>query len=124
MPYARLWSIIARTLHIGVTGVLLGGHVFQVERERLLPWLWAVMATGVALVIIEAYPGGNWLHEGRGVCTLAKLGLTGVIPWCWDQRVAILAAVVILGAVGSHMPWRYRHFSLLHWRVADERRSG
>ena len=107
----RLANIAARTAHIGVTSVLVGGHVFNVPRPQLLPWLYATILTGVVLVFLEAFPRWRWWHEGRAAMVLVKLGLMALIPWCWDQRVWLLAAIIVLASVGSHMPARFRYYS-------------
>jgi len=120
LPYGRAWNIASRTCHIGAMGVLCGGHVFGVPAERLHPWLYATLATGAALTICEAYAHGRWLYQGRGVAVLVKLLLLLLIPWCWDCRVAILAVVVVLASVGSHMPARFRYYSVLHGRVIED----
>jgi len=36
------------------------------------------------------------------------------------RRVAILAAVIVQASVGSHMPARFRYYSLLHGRMLDD----
>jgi hypothetical protein len=123
LPGARVWNMALRTAHLAAMGVLLGGHVFDLPPERLLAWLYAAAITGAGLAAVEAYPSCSWCYEGRGVTTLAKLLLLLLVPWLWRYRVALLAVVVVLGSVGSHMPYRYRHFSLLHGRVVAERRS-
>jgi hypothetical protein len=107
----RLANVAARTVHLGVTSVLVGGHVFDVSRPRLVPWLYATIATGVVLVFLEAFPRWRWWHEGRGALVLVKLGLMALIPWCWDQRAWLLAAIILLASVGSHMPARFRYYS-------------
>jgi len=124
LPFARVWNIAFRTAHLATMGVLLGGHVFGMPAERLLVWLYATVITGAGLAAIEAYPSCSWCYEGRGACTLIKLLLLLLVPWLWSQRVALLVVVVVLGSVGSHMPWRYRHFSLRHGRLMYERRPG
>jgi hypothetical protein len=50
---------------------------------------------------------------------LVKLLLLASIPWLWDYRVSILAVVVVIASAGSHMPARFRYFSLLPGRVVD-----
>jgi hypothetical protein len=120
---ARGWNIAARTVHIGVSGVLVGGHVFEVPAERLLAWLYATILSGAMLIFLEAYSHGRWLYEGRGAMVFAKLGLLCLVPAFWEYRVAILACVVVLGSVGSHMPARFRYYSLLHRRVLDDPRK-
>jgi len=109
----RTWNIACRTAHIAVTGVLLGGHVFGNSASGLRPWLYGAIGTGVVLVALEAYSGLRWLHQGRGILVLVKLALLLVIPFAWDMRVPILFAVVALASVGSHMPARYRYYSLI-----------
>ena len=119
MPSARAWNIAFRTAHIGVTGVLLGGHVFDVSPEQLRLWLYLTIATGAGLTALEAYPKPRWLHQGRGVLVLTKLALLLAITVLWDQRVYLLAVVVILASVGSHMPARFRYYSVIYRRVLD-----
>ena len=64
-PRARAWNITFRTAHIGVTGILLGGHVFEVAEARLRMILHFSILTGVCLIAIEAYPSCRWLYQGR-----------------------------------------------------------
>ncbi|MDP6059731.1 MAG: hypothetical protein QGH33_12605 [Pirellulaceae bacterium] len=117
LPYARAWNMDFRTIHIGVTWILFGGHVFDVAAERLLIWLYLSIATGIGLIVIEAYPSCRWFYQGRGVAVLFKLVLLGIVPLLWDYRVAILSAVIVIASVGSHMPGRFRYYSLLHREV-------
>jgi hypothetical protein len=42
------------------------------------------------------------------------------VPLAWDYRLPILLAVIVIGSVGSHMPGRYRHYSVLYRRVIHE----
>lgn len=112
----RAWNITLRTAHIAAGGALFGGHVFDVGAERLAAWLWLTLLTGIALVTIEARHGGRWPAEARGAMVLVKVLLLCVLPWLWGYRVELLAAVIVLGSVGSHMPKRLRHYSLLERR--------
>ncbi len=119
IPYARAWNIGLRTTHIATMGVLLGGHVFNVSRDQLLPWLQATIVTGLILAVIEAFPRARWFYQGRGVFVFLKLALMCLIPWLWEYRVAILMLMVVVASVGSHMPGRFRYYSVLHRRVLD-----
>jgi hypothetical protein len=100
-------------------GVLLGGHVFNVSRDQLLPWLQATIVTGLVLAVIEAFPRARWFYQGRGVFVFLKLALMCSIPWLWEYRVAILMLMVVVASVGSHMPGRVRLSSRLHRRGPD-----
>lgn len=113
----RTWNIATRTVHIFVMGVLTGGHVFNVPAERLEAWLYATVVSGALLVVLEAYSGLKWLHQARGVMVIVKLALLLVILFAWHLRVPILFVVVVLGSVGSHMPARYRYYSVIAGEV-------
>jgi hypothetical protein len=119
IPYARAWNIGVRTAHIATMGVLLGGHVFDVSKIALLPWLYATIATGLVLVFIEAFPQVRWFYQGRGVMVYAKILLMCLIPWFWEYRATILMLIVVIASIGSHMPGRFRYYSVLHRRVLD-----
>jgi len=113
---ARGLNIALRTAHIGVTGALFGGHVFGTAAERLLPYLYLAILTGAALLIAELYPAWRRMFEVRSVMIAVKLSLLCLIPWLWTDRVAILIAVIAIASAGSHMPRRYRYYSLLERR--------
>ena len=117
----RALNIAFRTVHLGAMGLLLGGHAFGAAPDRLLPVLWITVGTGVVLGALESGGRVSWLHQVRGVMTLLKVGLLLSIFLAWDFRLPILLMAVAVGSVGSHMPKRYRHYSLLHRRVMDTR---
>ena len=120
----RIWNIAFRTAHIVAAAGLFGGHVFEVPAEQLLWWLYVTIFTGSVLMLLEAYPNLSWCYQPRGACVLVKLGLLIAIPWFWDYRVPILIVVLIIASVGSHMPRRYRHYSLMHRRELLPARNG
>jgi hypothetical protein len=113
----RAWSIGLRTLHIAVTGILLGGHVFDVPASSLRGVLWVVIASGAGLLALDSYKSCDWVHQGWGVMLIAKLTLLCFVPVFWELRVPMLLAVVAVGSVESHMPARFRHYSFLYRRV-------
>ena len=51
---------------------------------------------------------------------MKKLALLVLIPWLWEYRVAILAVVIVLASVGSHMPARFRYYSWLEGHPAEK----
>lgn len=120
---ARTWNIALRTAHIAVIGVLLGGHAFDRPPSELLPILWLTIGTGVGLGLLEAGPRLLWFHQGRGLMTLAKLGLLCAVPFLWDYwhiRLAVLLAVVVIASVGAHMPARFRYYSVIYREVIPD----
>ena len=117
VPHARAISIGFRTAHIAAIGILLGGHVFAMPASRLLLWLVLSIISGAGLMGVELYSSCKWLYQGKGVMVLIKLLLTASVAVFWEQRVWLLLAVLVIGSVGSHMPGRFRYYSLLHRRV-------
>jgi hypothetical protein len=120
LPGARALSIALRTLHLVAFGVLLGGHTFAVDPEKLLLSLYLTILSGLGLIALEIYAVGlYWLVLGKGIMVLLKLALLLLIPFFWEARVVLLVLVVGIASVGSHMPARYRHYSLLERRVIE-----
>jgi hypothetical protein len=66
---------------------------------------------------VEAAPRWTWFHELRGVLTMVKLALLAAVPLAWAYRLPILLTIIAIGSVTSHMPRRFRHYSLLYRRV-------
>ena len=117
-PGSRAVSIALRTLHLAAFGILLGGHAFAVEADRLLPYLYLTVLSGLGLIALEIYAVGlYWLVLGKGIMVQAKLLLLLLIPVFWEARVVLLLLVVGIASVSSHMPSRFRHYSFLHRRV-------
>jgi hypothetical protein len=117
VPHARAISITLRTVHIAAIGILLGGHVFALPAPRLLLWLYLSIVSGAGLIGLELYSSCKWVYQGKGVLVLVKLLLIAAVAVCWEQRVWLLLAALVIGSVGSHMPGRFRYYSLLHRRV-------
>jgi hypothetical protein len=122
LPHARVWNVGARTVHLGATGVLVGGHVFGVPADALLPWLYAAITSGAVMFAVELYSSLDWLTELGGLAVVLKLALLSAIPFAWSARVPLLFVVVAVAGIGSHMPGKYRHYSLRHRRVMKETR--
>ena len=117
VPHARAWNVGLRTLHLMAFGVLLGGHFWGVQPDRLYPPLAFTVASGAALMGLELYQNPHWLFLVKGLVVLAKLALLLLVPVFWEARVPLLLAVVALASIGAHMPARYRHYSILQRRV-------
>ncbi len=121
IPYGRACKIALRTAHLMAAGMLLGGHAFNAPTGDLRPWLYLAIASGAGLIVLEASPSLHFIFEGWGVLLLLKLALLAAIPFAWNYRVPMLLAVVALAGVGSHMPARFRHYSLLYRRTTRAR---
>jgi hypothetical protein len=117
MRGSRATRTTLRSLHLIAIAALYGGHVFDVESQRLLPALLAVLVTGVAFMLFEIVRAPIWLVQLRGVGTYFKLALFACVQIFWDERVLILTLVIAIGTTISHMPGQYRYYSFLHREV-------
>lgn|SRR5574341_1002770 len=113
IPRHRAISVLLRTAHLVAFAGLLGGHVFDVDPTRLVPWVVATVASGAALMAVELASSFAWLSTGKGLAVLVKLALLATVPLLWDHRVAILLTVVALSGICSHMPARFRHYQVV-----------
>lgn len=109
IPHARLWSVLARTLHITVISILVGGHVFGAPASTLRPLLYVAIVTGVVMAFIEAYPSPRKLLQSWGLITLFKLALLCLVPFFWTWRAPIVVTVVVIASLSSHMSKSLRH---------------
>jgi hypothetical protein len=114
LPHMRALRTSLRTAHILAFSALYGGHIYDLTAERLVSALIATLATGGAFMTLEIYSAPVWLVQVRGVATLVKLALVASVAALWDWSVFLLTVVTAIGVVTSHMPGRYRYYSLLH----------
>jgi hypothetical protein len=117
VPCERGINIALRTAHLMVSSILLGGHVFDVQPSRLYGYLLLTIASGSGLILLELYRSCRWIYLGKGLLVLVKLALLGAAAVWWEHRVTLLLLVVVVATVGSHMPARFRYYSVIHGRV-------
>jgi hypothetical protein len=124
-PCRRGLRTLLRALHILTTGVLLGGHVFNQSPDSLQVRLLGSIVTGMLLLATDLYASCALIFEVRGVVVLVNLFLLLLVPFMWDYRVSLLVAILVIGAVSSHMPGNYRHRLLFfnNRLTVDERRG-
>lgn len=120
----RVWRTSLRTAHLVAFGVLYGGHVYGLAAERLAPALLATLATGGALAALEVWRAPIWLVQVRGAATGLKIALVAVVQLHAGLAIPLLTLTIVIGAVSSHMPGRYRYHSLLHGGVVGPRDRG
>ena len=98
--------------------------MYGIEPALLQPALVATLVSGGALTALELYRTPAWLVQVRGVATFAKIVLVAAVAVFWEARLALLTAAIVIGGVVSHMPGRYRYYSVLHRRVIGDNERG
>ena len=119
-PVPRSLAIAARTAHLlamaGYVGVLLQGR-----REGRDQWRLATTFSGAALLATEASHSRHWPYQGRGLLSIAHIGVLLLGHFANRAGTPVAIAALVIGAVASHLPRSIRKWSLVHRRVvADE----
>ena len=88
-------------------------------------FLWATVITGTIILLTDLHSSLAILFEVRGIAILIKITLLLLIPVFWEQRVTLLICVLLIGAISSHLPKRYRHkVFIIHDDIHSDHRSG
>jgi len=119
-PAQRWVRISVRTWHLLSMGYLLGGAGLGVPLVELHFGLWGTLASGLVFVALELYASGVWLLQLKGQAVILKLLLLGAAMTATGSPLPYLIAAVIIGGISSHMPGRYRYYSLFHGRELKE----
>ena len=124
-PYRRSVRILFRTAHILAAGVLLGGYIFNQPSTILEPWLWGTVISGLLILATDIHASLAVIFEVRGIVILIKTILLFLATIFWENRVLFLILALVIGAVSSHMPKRYRHQLLFFQKkIIPDQRGG
>ncbi len=115
--WTRILDIALRAAHVLVISVLFGGAVFKIPFYQLLPWRILAVASGIALIASEVFHNLHWPYQGRGVMVYLHVGLFILFCFRPDLAIPCLAAALVIGLSGSHMPKRLRYWSFIHGKV-------
>jgi hypothetical protein len=116
-PGIRWVRISLRTAHLIAMGLLVGGVAAGISAETLQGAVWGTLGTGAAFVGIELYQSLSFLFQIKGLAVLVKfLLLLGAVE-SPGHALGLLVAAIVIGGFSSHMPGRFRHYSILHRRV-------
>lgn len=117
---ATRWiRITLRTAHLAAMGLLAGGVAAGIPVQQLPFALWATLVTGAALSALDLLHSPVFLVQVKGLAVMAKLLLFGAAIALPAWALPALIAAIVIGGVSSHMPGRYRYYSLWHRRSLD-----
>lgn len=117
--WPKYLDLLLRICHVGASSVLFGGLIWAVPFTRLSGWHQLTIATGSALIISGICRSRHWPYQGRGVTAGVHVALLWLVHSRPATMVPALAAVLVSGVIGSHLPGNIRHWSLLHGRRVD-----
>jgi hypothetical protein len=114
----RLAKVIVRTIHlVGIAGLF--GNAIAGSYESVYVVL--TIASGIVLVVMEAWSGLVWFVQLRGLALYLKLLLLLPIHYYPITAIPCLIAVIAISGFMSHAPSWIRYFSVLHWQVVLSR---
>ena len=119
-PGARWVRIGLRTWHLIAMGYVLGGVALGTPFADLAGPLWATLVSGLLFVGVELYTSCIFLLQLKGWAVLAKVLLLGAAVAAPAHAEAYLVVAVIIGGISSHMPGRFRYYSVVHGAVRKE----
>jgi len=117
--WPKYLDLFLRVCHIGSSTVLFGGVVWAVPFVRLTIWHNLSIVTGGALIISGISGSRHWPYQGRGLMAAVHIGLVWLVHLWPGSALKMLAAALVFGVIGSHLPGNIRHWSLLHRRRMD-----
>lgn len=109
----RLVGISARTAHLLATSVYVGACVMDQPEGRRRPWRRLSVLTGVALLVTEARHSRDWPRQGRGLSTLAHIGVLAPAHLTPAAGTSAPLAALVIGSVGSHLPKSIRTWTVI-----------
>ena len=113
----RAIGIVLRTVHLVAMALVLGAAAFGAPPEALRTWLAATALSGAALVVVEARHSRHWVYQARGLLVLLHVAALGA--YRLGAGAGALAAALVVGAVGSHLPRSLRKWSVRHRAVVE-----
>ena len=113
LPGNRLINVLLRSFHILGFAIFTGGYWFGQPQALLAPWFWLAVVTGLLMVAIELYGSFSFVVELRGLAVFFKLGLLALLPSSGEVGFWLLAAVVLIASISSHMTGRLRHIAIV-----------
>ena len=110
----RWLNILLRTAHLAVAGIFAGGCYFLLTSPQLISWHHLTILSGCSLVVVEFVQDKQWLHRGKGLMACVHLLLAILAHFFPHLLPSLLILIIVTGSIGSHMPRRFRHWSILY----------
>jgi hypothetical protein len=116
-PGIRWVRISVRSAHLIAMGLLVGQVSLGIAPNTLPGALWGTVITGLVFVGIELYQSQVFLVQLKGLAVFAKMALLLAAVEIPSAALPLLIVAIVIGGVSSHMPGRFRYYSIFHRQV-------
>jgi hypothetical protein len=116
----RWLRISLRTWHLMSMAFLVGGTAAGLPFAEQPVAMWGTVLSGALFIAVELYASCIFLAQLKGVAVLVKILLLWAALISRDNGLSYLLASIVIGGISSHMPGRFRYYSLFHGRVVKE----
>lgn len=116
----RWVNISLRTAHLISMAFLVGGTALGNSPTDQPAALWATLVSGLLFIALEVFNTGIWLFQLKGLAVMVKVLLLSAAVVAPDSAVTLLVIAIVIGGISSHMPAKYRYYSLWHGRIVKE----
>jgi hypothetical protein len=116
-PGIRWVRISLRSAHLVAMGLLVGGVAMGISPDGLAGAVWGTLLTGAAFVAIELYQSLIFLVQLKGLAVFVKFALLVLAMEVPSAALPAIIVAIIIGGISSHMPGKYRYYSIFHRKV-------
>lgn len=109
LPGRRWFKIALRAVHVVFACGFLGSFVFDGGVGARPPWTAGVVASGLALLLLDLHESAAVLLQVRGLVVLLKVALLLSLPWLGSAQLGAVIAVVVVSVLSSHAPGKVRY---------------
>jgi hypothetical protein len=106
-----------RTAHLIAMGLLVGGVAVGTPAGQMTLALWGTLLSGALFVALELYESWVFLVQVKGLAVLFKLVLLAGAVMFPGSALPLLIVAIVIGGFSSHMPGKYRYYSIFHGRA-------
>jgi hypothetical protein len=106
----RWAKVIARSLHVVLSGIYLGALVFHVEPAARVTWFLATLLSGLLMIGLDLYESGAFVLQLRGLVVAVKLLLLALLPLFSEAAVWVIAVVAVASVISSHASASFRYY--------------
>lgn len=113
LPGHRAIKIMLRGLHTLAAGVFCGAWLFEVPAESRELLLALVVASGLAMLLLDLFESGAFLLQVRGLVLIAKVATLACLPCLGASTGVVLSSLFVVAVISSHAPSKVRYYVVL-----------